>query len=883
MLLLAQGGFIALFATGVYLRTPDTVSRFLESQLQSQKVHVSLDGLKANARGQVRIASLQLSSIENDELLFEAKDLRLAFSPTALLAGRAKMRAIGWEQIKAWCPIKHSPTGLPKDWLHIQRGTLHLLRNDGKISPLKARIGEADLRLSGRFALPESPGDTAFSIDNYIQPHSEIAGRILDFFENQKPGFKPHIHLHLKPLNEGQTTIRMLTQLKPFEASGDFPANWESGYIQSEVLLKGEEISILNLSGKLLDFSFRDFEASSISIRLQNPLEWAVRDGSFQHLDLWLDIEHCNVNILNINRASANLRYDGDFAVHGIIGDWGNQVRFNWSQGANGAQDLVAINGYFDPLVYLSDLNQLPERFRENTVFRDPVNLQASARMESYTNLETVDADFRIQTGLFSVGNLSGSSLYGEGQWKDNKLELDHFRLQGRDRAFELSGSYYRNLNEKTFRTLLSGTLIPMEIAPIFQDWWTNLWRRFEFKGEPPEIDFYIWGTFDGPQKGLSFGFAEGAQFTFEGIELKDFSGRIWVLPAFFELFDVVAISTEGHAVGSFAQVYNRPEQRPRSVTLDMTTRLPLSVFPAIFGEDLDPFVSPIESRSAPELAIRGKVIHPEETDIQELNGLSIRGRFQESLTLFGVSLDKLNFHLNTHDNKIQVEEFQAGIAEGLATGKLRYQLDDNQSVQNKLSFELTLEEAHFRAFLQAIPQLQEIPGFSDLDPEDVDRDRSNISGQFSVKGDPDNWKSFEGDTSFLIRDPELARLRFFGIFSRILETVLLPVGTLQFREAEIELTLQREIIQVEKFQIEGPSSRVRATGQIFLENNEMDLNAVAFILQATRIPIFHQLSQILNPISQILEFRLYGPVNQPRWRFAIDPRNIFSPGRDTD
>lgn len=528
-------------------------------------------------------------------------------------------------------------------------------------------------------------------------------------------------------------------------------------------------------------------------------------------------------------------------------------------------------------LISVSEAKQLidlPQKAREAVVeFPRGVYLDAVAE---FGEAELVPQQVRYfaQTESFDIQGFTGrvSSARGTIFPEERVLEVDKLMVEQSDH--NLAGSYEHNFITNEFRFQIHGGFMPQSISGWMRDWWDELWANFIIN-ETPYVDLDMIGDWDHHADRQIFGGIRFRNLVYKGMNIERGYARLRTRPFFFELFDLHAYRPEGKATGSLGILADWDAREPSLNLYDFQSGFRFEKVLPLFGDSLAETLSVLALSGPPQLDIAGKIYYPERKKPDPRNLLRIEAATQQPLTYRDIQMDRLELSALYSERTLRLDPIRFGLGKGRGEGWIVQRPED--SPQGETSLQLTLADAVPADVVEAIPALADKVGERIQTEEDPDREKNRLDFSIECSGDLDNPETLVGVGSLDLHSPNLANLRLLGILSRISEELPLPVtlGSFQFERASTSFLLNRGLVEFPDMTLFSPSSHVLAEGEYQMSEQTIDFNARMQLLGQVKFPILSQIGSLLfSPVGKVFEFRIWGPMEDLKWRLYLDPRS---------
>jgi hypothetical protein len=208
--------------------------------------------------------------------------------------------------------------------------------------------------------------------------------------------------------------------------------------------------------------------------------------------------------------------------------------------------------------------------------------------------------------------------------------------------------------------------------------------------------------------------------------------------------------------------------------------------------------------------------------------------------------------------------------------GQLNFNLDANGS-QETVNFKFSLKDAKKVLLMRDIAESQKKGYLGDFRANNQDfQSPNNLAGTLSVsleaEGPTNNPLQFEGTGKIHLRETTVGSINLLGKVSEGLKKLNLPVptGALSFNDLEIPFSLNNETMSFDKLNLTGPISKISAEGSLNFSSGTVDLIANLSLIGNIPVPIIKNLVQIIDPVSKIIEIKISGSFNNPKWQIML-------------
>jgi hypothetical protein len=132
-----------------------------------------------------------------------------------------------------------------------------------------------------------------------------------------------------------------------------------------------------------------------------------------------------------------------------------------------------------------------------------------------------------------------------------------------------------------------------------------------------------------------------------------------------------------------------------------------------------------------------------------------------------------------------------------------------------------------------------------------------------------------------VVHGAEIGEVPLLGTLSE-----LLKFTTLRFTEGRANFQIENARVVFPEVTLRGANSAIDAHGTYALNRRELEFNAKIFPFQESENVLKTVVGAVLTPLSNALEVKLTGSLDNPQWAFVIGPTNFLralSPGNAPD
>lgn len=842
-------GVIVLAACSyLYLRSnPGLLRNIAEQQvrdaLAANGIDFSLESMEIHSLHDIRARSLKLRQQGQPGNLAQLKEVRIALSRRSLLAGKPKIAAISIRGGQLNCPAIASPSGTQEPVLQNLRAVLIPKAGGWSLRNLAFDLHNA--KVTGVFR--DSPP------------------LVLKTTSDKKPGLPPGTNKFLASL------LRSRTQLARLDRPTLALLSREDGETDVQLQAHGLHIPELLTAGQLAFNTRLQYESGHVLFTkpVQGQLENSLvkQDIRITHLHLQLPPLSTEIKptlfplVVEISTGPVQLKteFAGRFIGKLRMED-GNHLELDGSVGfldsfaslsttANLEEKTAHVQTRFR--IQHTDIQSLqafiPRKHLQQAKFKSPVGGTLEARFGEDWSLQ--EAHFDIRAGQLDILDVALASIHARGNYLPGQLEVPEITAQFK--PGEITGSFLQDLESNNYRFLLEGEILPDQLNPWFNPWWDDLWARFQFKGLPPKADIDVQGRWNDHSRRNIFGKGEIQNATYKGAPFKRVNARLRSIPKYTELFDMDAEFRQGHADGRVAWIQH-PTERARisSRRFDLRGKLDLPTASILFGDRVKNILKDFTLQKPASIAASGVLFGEGTFDYlaqEPISHFNVQSKATDA-TFQSIPLDYLEIDLENLGTAITIDPLRFGFSDGKAEGWLKHR---HKPEGPPMEFAFKLKGADKQRVLENLalhPKLK-------LKPPKPQQKKSTFENfEIHATGNHGDLTSFEGTGQFSLHDPGLAQINILGLLFKELKGLALPFISFSFDRMEAQFKVQKNLVVFPKggIAIKGPTSKVDAEGQL-------DIKTRGLALKVRFLPLG-------LPLARILEMRLGGTIDQPKW-----------------
>ncbi|MCF3650368.1 AsmA-like C-terminal region-containing protein [Synoicihabitans lomoniglobus] len=872
---------IQLFIASAHeLTIPNFVLRQLEQKAATAGLRVAFGGAAFDPGGHVLLRDVRLTLLGFPDPMLRADVIHMEVDPIALWLRRFEPRSLRISGARLMMPAMLSPSGTSEPIIRNLDTTIRPGTETRSIfiDHLTARLGPLPLDVHGELLLPASPRKESPPLDQMfadITRNYVAACRFISQVLPRIPAHEaPHLSVQLTPhathVADADLTLtaEKLVIPLPGAAESSPPVEIEQGSLSAVLPLGGppklievhlcgsavslpEQATLAHMDAKigmlvavaarrfeprLVDLSARSLSAGGVTLEHVSTRATVAGLPQVQaelHAQLFHEPLQVRVDLDALTRAG-RVRLDTHVANEAVAFA-GQKIGF----------DLPSILSWDESPPLHVDVNLGPGG--------KPLHAEAS-----------------FETGAVVARYVPLDATAARVRWEGTSLLADEVLLvRGDSRA---TGRYLMDTKSLDFRFLLRGHLQPADIDGWFRDWWSNFWRSFQFPSAPPEARVEVSGRWKAPLDTQVWIQARGESAVIKDIALNEMSTRLFIRPGWADVLEFHAVRPVGEVQGSFTRQWKLPEGR-RWTLFEVHAQgvSDTSPLPKLLGPLGEKIIAPLEFDAPLHVTLDGRV-EREDEGAPMTSDFAIDGRTSGAWRFKDFPLQGADFKAHYEGDRVLIDPFSSSMAQGVLNGRIELsQLEADQQI----AFDLNLENAHLGETITTVE------AWTDSDakrnPTEANEFRQRIAnGALSVsltaQGPAADPFGFQGQGNMLVENANLGELKLLGILSTMLGGSILNFSKLQLENAYGDFQLKGPMIDFSALKVTGPRGALDATGHYSLETNSL-----AFL---TRVRPFEGsrglLDTVFTPLTNVLEVKLAGKLNNPEWTFVYGPTNIL-------
>lgn len=875
----------AVIALSHELKVPTRVVRSFEHGMAHAGLRVSFDTASFDPSGHVLIENLKVLSESFDEPLVTAKSVYLQIDPWALLAGSLEARWVHGQGVTFRIPAMLSPSGRGDPVLEDVAVRLDFDQPELTIRQFAGHAGRLAVNLRGALILPRARGTSARtareSVSSAVAQYVRVA-RELALAQARLEGVEePSLELVLKPDErllarvESRFSARSAKLTRDTLSLPKFDQKIEVDALAVEAnfpLRVAPQAPVEVRARARAVHTAEGYAAVDVATRLTGTVQ--ASPFAFVPTELVASAGAVDARGYAVQAVSLEARPKSwpRLAVQGSVLFAGDPWGFT-AEGTPGERSaLVSAEGRISRDLLSTVGRKLDRDLLALVAPEQPIRLSARARLDPGWKLG--EASGRVEVGKVVAHGVAldqaGAHLHLAG--RDLRV-TDVILEQGQNLAL---GSYTMDTETLDYRFLLTGRLRPVGISGWFHDWWTHFWGNFDFAAAAPVADVDIQGRWREPHLSTVFVHVDCDAPIIRGVPLDRVRTTLFIRPDFYDALEVFATRGDGSARGWFTRSVDMNQHGFRWMEFQVASTLELQESARLFGREGTELVEPFRFEKPPLLKLSGR-LEGEASEKGEHEDVSIDVTSTGGFWFFDFPLSNLTCRARVKDHDIDLPELRVNFANGSAHGRA---LVTGIGDDRKLSFDATVVDAGLG---ESIRLLEDFAARRRGEkPPPVSRFQQRVaSGKLTLHaaatGLYRSAHSYVGQGTADLKGGELAEVNLLGALSEALRgNSLLGFTSWKLDTAHARFNIDREQLVFPELTITGPTAKLDAKGTYGLSSKSMNFNANFYPFEKGKTLLASAVDLVLTPVSAVLQLRLTGSLDKPKWFFTYGPTSLL-------
>jgi hypothetical protein len=851
------------------LAVPGFILRALEDRLAASQLQATFGKTSFDPSGRILVENVRLLSPSFNEPLVTVRAAYARLDPWALLAGRFEPLEIRVSGVSLFIPAMLSSSG----------------RAEPLVSDLDAIIvpGEHDLdlrmlttRLAGLVITARGSVHTAvwrhergapLPIADFIaRDYPRLSRQLADYAGQLALLEDPRLDLDLSPSETRGAIVTATLHARGLKLAAPFAVQAVNLTAATRFPVAGETVVKAQLDVAADELRLPpDAVAEGFHARIRGTL----RPEQFAFEPEQAEVSASRVTAQGLTAAplaASASRPDGPLLVTMATEIAGATIAV--SGAADPAQKSATLHVDTRPTTALLDaLSGVAGRdLGGQLVFALPPRLSASVQLAPGWRFAALDARVATQ-GIVAhdvpFDDVSGRLTLAGTDFRATDIVLH----QGENEA---RGSYTMDTATNDYRILLTGRLRPAGINGWFSDWWPKFFGSFDFTTAAPAADVDVQGRWGETRLTTVFISVNATSPVIRTVPFDQVRTRLFIRPDFYDALDFFATRGSGSARGTFTRQVDLEADAFRTMDFAVTSTMDVQEEARLFGPAGLDMVQPFHFAVPPLLRINGHLDGPAAAG-GEHQKVHIEAESTGAFTLFDFPLGDLSFSANLEDNDLKLDRVGVSFGGGTGTGQVHLSGSDPG---RRLDFNYELKGASLGQAIATLEDFSAGPGKTAAPARSAFLEKVadvRLDLALAASGLYHDPYSFKGSGHAVIGGAELGQIRLLGLLSE-----LLNFTALRFTKLQADFQVDGRNLAFPRVVLTGANSQIDAKGSYALDQKVLDFNAKVYPLGESKFLLPQIFNVVLAPLSEILEVKLTGSLDQPQWAFVHGPTNLL-------
>lgn len=856
-------------ATSHELAVPAFVLRSFEERLALSQVQVKFGRAHFDPSGRILVHDLRISLPAFAEPVVTNRAAYLELDPWALLAGRFEPRRLQLSGASLAVPAMLSTSGRAEEIVRDLEAIVRPGENELIIDQLTARIAGIAVTLHGRLHFVTSPGNQAAPLpvaDLLSRNFPDLCRQLVRVTQRLAALDDPALNVELTPSVTRGAIATVTVTARSYKLGPPFALSATGLSLTTRFPLQGEAPVMSPLTLTVDDLQLPGgVDLQGVRARVRGSLKPALY--TYDPRDVLLSASRLTAAGFTFTNPVARLtpgplpRLEGQL----IAGCAGLPLDLRGSVDLATATAAVHLDGALSPALLPPIGAALGHDLRPYLGLGAP--LQFNVDLAFAAGWKFTRLTGRVATAAVDAYHVKIDAVRGEIEWDGRTFTARHaYARFGDNFAY---GSFAQDFETMEHRFLLEGRLRPMLISPWFGKWWPAFFKDYEFPLTPPDASVDVQSHLRESRVNTVFVYADSASPVIHGVKFDHARALLFIRPNFLDGLEVFTTIGSGSARGTFARQVDTNFDLI-SLDLNFDSTLALDVPGRIFGPVVADVLAPYAFETPPAVKLLmhfdGMASPDGVHQLAQIAGTSV-GPF----TFHDFPLSNLSFHANVRDDEVVLDRIEVGFAGGRTNGSARVWGADPH---RRLGFDYTVRNANFRSAVGIVEAFSaQRAGLPPPPPEKYIQDKANVKLDLAVSAEGlyDDPYSYRGTGNATLNGETLGEVRMLGLLSE-----LLSFTSLRFTSARASFKVEGNRLEFPQINVTGSNSAIDAHGNYTLDRHELDFIARVNPFQESSFLPTALLGAVFTPFAPLLEVKLTGLIDKPKWAFVNGPTNFF-------
>ena len=851
------------------LAVPAFILRSFEERLALSHVQVKFGRAHFDPAGRILVEDLRLSLPAFNEPVVIDRVAYLEIDPWLLLAGRVEPRVLHLSGASLAIPAMLSASGQTEEIVRDLDVTFRLHDNDLVIDQLTARVAGVAVVAHGAFHVAPQPAGAAkpLPVADYLASHyPAICHQLIRIADRLAALDQPELRVELAPSDSRGAIATVTVIARGLKMTSPFAFQATGLQLTTRFPLQGEAPVMAPLTLAIDDLQLPGGATlQNVRARLRGALKPALY--TYDPHEILLSASKLSAQGFDFTNLLARLRPNPMPQVDGEISAECLGSRFFLSGHADLAQETATVQfeGSLAPALLGPIGEAIKHDIRPFIGMGAPLVLSADATFAP-------DWKFTRATGRFQTQHLDAYHVPIDAGGAE--FEFDGRNLIARHAYAKLGdnfarGSFFNDFATGEHRFLLEGRLRPLEISPWFGKWWAPFFKDYEFPVSPPDANVDVKGNWRGGRRNTVFVYADCTAPIVHGVQFDHARTLLFIRPNFFDGLEVFTTIGSAAARGTFMRQVDA-NFNLMSLDFNFDSTLPLNVPATIFGPSVGDVIAPYRFATPPTVKFLMHYDGPASPDGVHTVA-SISAQSVGAFAFHDFPLSNLSFHAKVHDDEVVIDHVDVNFAGGTSSGSARVWGRDNN---RRLGFDYVLRNASLGQAVSTVTAFAAKRNGQPPPPENrLIQDKAAVKLELAVSAEGlyDDPFGYHGTGNATLTGDALGEVRMLGLLSD-----LLSFTSLRFTAARATFKINGTKLDFSQINVTGANSAIEAHGNYALDLHTLDFTARVNPFQESTFLPTALLGAVLSPFSSVLEVKLTGQLDKPKWAFVNGPTNFL-------
>jgi len=879
ILAVAQIGVVGILIYYDKIPIPRFVLNKLALSLAEENLYAQWDSIFCDMSGRILVTDLELRQIDNDERILQSEAALVDVNILLLLAGHMRVDSFRLSNAILYCPALYSPSGVNEPIVLNAYADCSRKYYLWQVNQLIFKVNNLKILAHGQYRfLKQIVKDKR---EPLLHRYSKNARALVNIHPHLDKLRQPMAKVLLKIGDNGLPVADLKFLWDGNADAGNFRYGASLARANDIDLTTFKSNKPVRVTSSFVRFKdkvhIKDFRAEIFnpvldkeSLTLRARMNCAMAETTlFDHYFPGLVGELDTVDYPQIKTAAYSsfkgspLLLDGDLNLASQSGVLSIEIK-------TPVANIIAIH----PKLQNTGLEQHLD-FTGETAIRATIDLTKGYQMGPVT--------YVINSGPLLFHNIPLNNVYIKGSFNGSQIDIPQLLVNTPD--YRVAGSCRVDIDAQTYRFLVRGKFRPSDINPLMNNWWDKVWDDFSFDGELPDCDADVGHSW----KDHSFEIflsAAADNIAYKGARFDHAQASLFSLPNhYIKLYDLEAERQEGPISGSIEWLISQDSIPGYWTKYHFNSAINLPEV-ALMLEQVSSITKDFVCSAPPRLQLTALTFTSYGKTGIMMRDIQITAQADAPLTYHDLPLDRLDFGAQLDNDRLDVDTLNFGVAGGRGQGHLTVETSYPES---PLDFSITVDDANYAQILKVFDFNEGLNTTKhSAQTIDDDSEAGNPPGRFDIrldaKGILGDFNSFDGKGYVEISDTELSKIQILGGLSRLLDGTWMKFSTLVLDSMHGDFLLHKDRIEFPNLRFSGPTSVIDAKGVATMPSNALDFAVKVFYGRSDRTMLLKKvISPIFKPIGEALELYLWGTLDKPKWRFMLDPRNIFGLPKNSD